>query len=1288
MTSALDALLRAPGRGGRPLPGRVRARLERGLGATLAAVRTHTGPVAGRLAATLGADAVTSGSHVYFRDGAFRPDTRDGLRLLAHEATHALQQTTGPVGGTRVGSWTVSEPGDPWEQEADRLAARVVAGMGAPGDVAWPVSAPIAVAPRRILQRHVSFEHRMLGDEPTANLVVVSTGGANRAQVLANQISLLNLWQNDPTKVTEADVARLCPWIRTVRLGPAQLLATYGELNALPDYLADATAFDAVPANVLLPILQVIRQEGFNQLTKLRDGTNPNVTFHGAAQAPWRISMVNDILETGKLDQLTFGLGARGENHYQGLLARNACHFAPYSWYRWQASHLIARDLAAKAHAAGNDPRLTHQAWTFHGYADHFLQDSFAAGHLVNKTLVMQWFIEWAAGEGLLPVADWDQIKNMTTAQQPNLGGGRLYDPTYGGPSTDPQTAQEAATLVDRILASAVVASGGTDQFTAYQHYLTFLTSAATQLASGNLHDHYNSNSLWVSSIATATPYEIWGDSTLFSGMNGGNGVRATSETSQMSQEALKDILATGATSITTAQVRQHFPTKAGSSASNQQDLQAWNATQKSYCVNTSFPGFWAQLKTILLKLASPRLGIVSQDQSLASVWSTDLPGVGFLPANTLLSGQRLFVGSNGYVSELNPTTGAVIHSLLVTGSVGVGNYETRLATDGTTLFVGVHGYVYGVRMNDWSKPAWNLSVGGTGFGPVSVLVRGTQLFAGSNGYVYQVDRTSGKQVHQLLLSSRFGQGDYETRLDTDGTTLFAGIHGYVYGVDIGRWTSKWDCGVGGRAAYHPVSVLFANGWVYAGSNGYAYQLNPSTGAQVQGLLVAGSVGVGNYDTRLATDGWTLFVGTHGYLYGVRLSNWSEPAWNVAVGGIASYHPVSVLSQPGRLFAGSNGYVYRVDPDRGTIRQSLLLTYIVGDGDFDTHLATDGPNLYAGVHGYENKLVVNDPPAVPQTLFHDYQTPDGSWHGWTMGFDSAPALTTVTGVIGPDGNLEVLALGPDGTLYHDYQTPDGAWHGWAPNFDSAPAKMQAAFGARGANGNLEVFAIGLDGTLYHDYQTPDGAWHGWTASFDSAPAKMKAVFGVVGPYGNLEVFAIGRDGTLYHDYQTPDGAWHGWTPNFDSFPAKAMSVTGVRGANGNLEVFAVGADGTLYHDYQQPVVNWQGWTPNFDAAPSKMRTVFGVVGPYGNLEVFAISANGTLCHDYQTGDGNWHGWALGFDSAPGRVGAAFGVGGANGNLEVFAIDPAAPCSTTTRHPTATGTAGARTSIPPRPRWER
>ena len=941
---------------GRPLDGGVRGQLERAFGADLSAVRIHTGPAADRAARALGADAFTRGSEISFAKGRFRPETEEGLWLLAHEVTHALQQSRGPVAGPQI---------DPYEREADRCAGIVLAGLRLEAPIHHAVTCSVGREP--VIQRHVSFEHRLLGDGPTPDLVTISTGGANRAQILSNQISLLQLWQHDPGGVKEADVARLCPWIRTVRLGPDHVLATYGELNALPDYLADPEAFNQLDRDVLLPILQVIRQEGYNQLTLLNTNSNPNVRFHGSACAPWSLSMVNSIIETGALDTLTLGLGVKGENHYQGLLARNACHFAPFSWYRWQAYHMIARDLARRANAT-KDARLTERAWAFHGYADHFLQDSFAAGHLVNKTLVMQWFIAWAAGQSLLPVADWEQIKNMTTLHQPELAGLWLYDPTYQGPSNDPQTAQEAATLVDRILASSVAADGPTPKQVTYQHYLTFLTSAVTQLASANLHDHYNDNSLWVSSIATSTPYEVWGDDTLFTGSNGGQGVQNTSEAAQLSQQALSQILATGATSISVQQIRERFPTTAGPSAAVQQDLGTWNQTQTAYCLQT-FADFTPVLKTLLTGLASPRLGVVSQDQAFASVWSTSLPDCKYNPVDTVVAGGRVFTGSNGYVYELNPTSGKVLHKLLVTGKLGVGNYETKLATDDTTLFVGVHGYVYGVSLSDWSRPAWYLGVGGTGnYPPVSVLVYGSRLFAGSNGYVYEVDPGTGKQLHSLLVTSLLGSGNYTTRIATDGKTLFAGVHGYVYGVPLSKWSSAWNSGVGGTGQYEPVTVLVHGSKLFAGSNGYVYEFDPATGKQRHSLLVTGKLGVGDYDSRLTTNGTSLYVGVHGYVYAVALGSWNATAWYTGVGGTASYHPVSVLSRGGRLFAASNGYIYQLSHASGKVTHTLLLTYLVGVGNFDTGLATDGRDVYAGVHGYANKIMVTDQPKGTQRM--------------------------------------------------------------------------------------------------------------------------------------------------------------------------------------------------------------------------------------------------------------------------------------------------------------------------------
>src|SRR5262249_23207800 len=148
---------------------------------------------------------------------------------------------------------------------------------------------------------------------------------------------------------------------------------------------------------------------------------------------PTGIGLVDAIIETTALDELTAGMGPAGQDHYRGLLARNACHFAPYSWHRWTGANAMARTFAEKYHRT-KDPEDLRLSRNFGGYADHFLEDSFAAGHLIDKTLVMQWFVEWAGESDLLP--DHDVLRYMTAALQPGLqAGARLYDPKYTGPS-------------------------------------------------------------------------------------------------------------------------------------------------------------------------------------------------------------------------------------------------------------------------------------------------------------------------------------------------------------------------------------------------------------------------------------------------------------------------------------------------------------------------------------------------------------------------------------------------------------------------------------------------------------------------------------------------------------------------------------------------------------------------------------------------------------------------------------------------------------------------------------
>jgi hypothetical protein len=356
-----------------------------------------------RLARLIGADGFACGSNIYVRDGAYRPREPAGARLIAHEAAHVVQQAAGGPADRGV-----TAPDDGREAEADRWADRTLAGL--PADPRQRVLVRPGLS--GLVQRHLSFEHRFLGDMRTADVRKLWTSPGDRAAVLNKQLQLLALWEQK-VDVKPDKIHEYCDWIETVELGPAKIVATYGELNALPDYLSDGVAFDSVDPSVLRRILQSIRQEGYNQLYKELHGTNPGQKFTDAVRLVDH-DQIDALMESAQLDELTSGLGPKGTAHYSGLLARNACHFAPYTWYRWQASHVIARDYAARYFNSGStDEELRRRARVYHGYADHFLQDSFAAGHLVNKTLVMQWYIEWAAlpaNEAYQPV-DWNAVR-------------------------------------------------------------------------------------------------------------------------------------------------------------------------------------------------------------------------------------------------------------------------------------------------------------------------------------------------------------------------------------------------------------------------------------------------------------------------------------------------------------------------------------------------------------------------------------------------------------------------------------------------------------------------------------------------------------------------------------------------------------------------------------------------------------------------------------------------------------------------------------------------------------
>ncbi|MGC4154543.1 MAG: DUF4157 domain-containing protein [Propionicimonas sp.] len=107
--AGLPSVIAAGFSGGSPVARTVRDRIEPALGTDLSGMRVHTGPAAAQAATSVGARAFTVGNDVVLGRGESPHD----VALMAHEATHVVQQTWGRIALAREES-----EDDSWIPEA------------------------------------------------------------------------------------------------------------------------------------------------------------------------------------------------------------------------------------------------------------------------------------------------------------------------------------------------------------------------------------------------------------------------------------------------------------------------------------------------------------------------------------------------------------------------------------------------------------------------------------------------------------------------------------------------------------------------------------------------------------------------------------------------------------------------------------------------------------------------------------------------------------------------------------------------------------------------------------------------------------------------------------------------------------------------------------------------------------------------------------------------------------------------------------------------------------------
>ena len=89
-----DGIQRAEG-GGRPLSPQIRTPMEQNFGADFSGVKIHTDGQSDQLNQSIQARAFTTGRDIFFRDGAYNPDSSSGQELLAQFKAKWILGSTG-----------------------------------------------------------------------------------------------------------------------------------------------------------------------------------------------------------------------------------------------------------------------------------------------------------------------------------------------------------------------------------------------------------------------------------------------------------------------------------------------------------------------------------------------------------------------------------------------------------------------------------------------------------------------------------------------------------------------------------------------------------------------------------------------------------------------------------------------------------------------------------------------------------------------------------------------------------------------------------------------------------------------------------------------------------------------------------------------------------------------------------------------------------------------------------------------------------------------------------------
>ncbi len=393
--------------GGAPIARSTRAFMELRFGVDLDDVRVHTDGKATESARAVNALAFTVGRDVVFGAGQYSPGTPAGRRLLAHELAHVAQQ--GSI-GTRLQRYEAGEHAQLGET-GDALKKLIEGGFKdytvLEDDFLETIAKSQSVTVDELkaanptkLQTLEVVQHP--GPDAGAYMVIASSKDPKGERVwLTNQTKVEIL-----AKGTEWHTIKVLSRahkgtegkIRTIFVTEVDGFAI-GEKTRIPSFATAATKEAASKPKTLTFKVNGVELEYGVGIAMGDLFESPEQMAKAPAAELTALAALIKREQAGKpvsTDDWQKATGGR----YLELATKNVSHFAPPDpslvtpstagatsanhKTEWEKHHKAALDASQKGDK--------DKALMLNAFADHFLTDAFAAGHLINKTDVMEAF--------------------------------------------------------------------------------------------------------------------------------------------------------------------------------------------------------------------------------------------------------------------------------------------------------------------------------------------------------------------------------------------------------------------------------------------------------------------------------------------------------------------------------------------------------------------------------------------------------------------------------------------------------------------------------------------------------------------------------------------------------------------------------------------------------------------------------------------------------------------------------------------------------------------------------